>query len=532
MSVNGYTGTYDAAAHGATRHGHRRRRRRPAHRPQPRRQLHRRAPAARPTGPSTAAPTTPTRAATPPSSSTRPSRRSASTATPAPTTRRRTARPARRPASAAWICRRQLNLGASFTDVPGGTAHWTFAGGTNYTDESGTAAIVITKADAIVTRHRLHGHLRRGGARRDRHRHRRRRRRIWRRGLNLGASFTDVPGGTAHWTFAGGTNYTDQDGTAAIVINQGRRHRHRQRLHRHLRRGGPRRHRHRDRRRRRRPARRPQPRRQLHRRPGRHGPLDLHRRHQLHRPERRRRHRHQQGRRPRSWSTATPASTTRRRTAPPALRPASAASDLSGRPQPRRQLHRRPRRHGPLDLHRRHQLHRPERHAAIVINQAAATVLVNGYTGIYDAAAHGATGTATGVGGVDLRRPASTSAPASPTSPAAPPTGPSRRHQLHRPERHRDDRDHGCGPCGHGHRGQPRLRRHRTRHRSRSATTASSGDVFTVVLWHRRRSRRSTSARRSQSPSPASPSPGPAARQLHRSTPLQAQRPTSSERGR
>ena len=39
---------------------------------------------------------------------------------------------------------------------------------------------------------------------------------------------------------------------------------------------------------------------------------------------------------------------------------------------------------------------------AIVINQTAATVTVNGYTGTYDAAAHGATGTATGIGGVNL----------------------------------------------------------------------------------------------------------------------------------
>ena len=46
---------------------------------------------------------------------------------------------------------RGLDLGASFTNVPGGTANWTFTGGTNYNDQSGTAAIVINKADAIVT---------------------------------------------------------------------------------------------------------------------------------------------------------------------------------------------------------------------------------------------------------------------------------------------------------------------------------------------------------------------------------------------
>ncbi len=51
-----------------------------------------------------------------------------------------------------------LNLGASFTNVPGGTANWTFTGGTNYNDQTGTVAIVINKADATVTRHRLHRH--------------------------------------------------------------------------------------------------------------------------------------------------------------------------------------------------------------------------------------------------------------------------------------------------------------------------------------------------------------------------------------
>src|SRR5690606_35324916 len=44
-----------------------------------------------------------------------------------------------------------LDLGASFTNVPGGTASWTFTGGTNYEDESGTAAIMINKANALVS---------------------------------------------------------------------------------------------------------------------------------------------------------------------------------------------------------------------------------------------------------------------------------------------------------------------------------------------------------------------------------------------
>src|SRR5439155_22913628 len=44
-----------------------------------------------------------------------------------------------------------LNLGVTFMDVPGGTASWSFAGGTNYNNQSGTAAIVITKANATIT---------------------------------------------------------------------------------------------------------------------------------------------------------------------------------------------------------------------------------------------------------------------------------------------------------------------------------------------------------------------------------------------
>ena len=104
--------------------------------------------------------------------------------------------------------------------MPGGTATWTFAGGhATTTNQSGTAAVAITKADGDVT-YRLHrdydaaAHgvtgsatgVDAGGAARAR--------------LDLGASFTNVPGGTANWTFTGGTNYNDQSGTAAIVINK------------------------------------------------------------------------------------------------------------------------------------------------------------------------------------------------------------------------------------------------------------------------------------------------------------------------
>ena len=114
-----------------------------------------------------------------------------------------------------------LDLGASFTNVPGGTANWTFTDATgNYNNASGTAAIVITKADATVTRQRLHRRVRRGRARRDRAR-RRASAAAALSGLDLGASFTNVPGGTANWTFTDATgNYNNASGTAAIVITK------------------------------------------------------------------------------------------------------------------------------------------------------------------------------------------------------------------------------------------------------------------------------------------------------------------------
>ena len=47
-----------------------------------------------------------------------------------------------------------LNLGASFTNVPGGTAHWTFNAGSsngNYNEASGDVAITITQATPVIT---------------------------------------------------------------------------------------------------------------------------------------------------------------------------------------------------------------------------------------------------------------------------------------------------------------------------------------------------------------------------------------------
>ena len=191
-------------------------------------------------------------------------------------TARRTARPARRPASAAQRLS-GLDLGASFTNVPGGTATWTFTDATgNYNNASGTAAIVISKADATVTVNGYTGVY--DGRRTARPARRRASAASALSGLDLGASFTNVPGGTATWTFTDATgNYNDASGTAAIVISKA------------------------DatvtvtatpacmtRRRTARPARRPvsaardlsgsEPRRELHQRARRHGELDLHRR--------------------------------------------------------------------------------------------------------------------------------------------------------------------------------------------------------------------------------------------------------------
>ena len=110
-----------------------------------------------------------------------------------------------------------LSLGATFTNVPGGTANWAFAGGINYNDANGSAAVVISKANATVVVNGYTGvydGIARGatgsatgvgGV-------------DLSAGLNLGTTFTDVPGGTATWTFAGGTNYNDASGTAAVVI--------------------------------------------------------------------------------------------------------------------------------------------------------------------------------------------------------------------------------------------------------------------------------------------------------------------------
>jgi hypothetical protein len=112
-----------------------------------------------------------------------------------------------------------LHLGSSFTDVPGGTASWTFDGNTNYKSAIGNAAITITQAEATVSVLGYTGvydgnpHGATGTA-------------TGVKGeslsslLHLGSSFTDVPGGTASWTFDGNTNYKSANGSVAITLNQ------------------------------------------------------------------------------------------------------------------------------------------------------------------------------------------------------------------------------------------------------------------------------------------------------------------------
>ena len=99
-----------------------------------------------------------------------------------------------------------LHLGATFTNVPGGTANWTFDGNGNYNPTSGTVGIVITQGECDDQRHGLHRRLRRQRARRDGHCDGVKSEDLSSL-LHLGATFTNVPGGTANWTFDGNGNY-------------------------------------------------------------------------------------------------------------------------------------------------------------------------------------------------------------------------------------------------------------------------------------------------------------------------------------
>ena len=112
-----------------------------------------------------------------------------------------------------------LNLGGSFTDVTGGTAHWTFAGDTNYNAAAGDASIVLTQAQASITVNGYTGVY-------DGNAHGASGTVTGVKGedlsslLSLGATFTSVPGGTANWSFAGNTDYKPAFGSVSITINK------------------------------------------------------------------------------------------------------------------------------------------------------------------------------------------------------------------------------------------------------------------------------------------------------------------------
>src|SRR5207245_9969434 len=98
-----------------------------------------------------------------------------------------------------------LHLGASFTDVPGGSAHWTFAGNTNYKSASGDATITITQADATITVNGFSGVYDGNAHGATRSEERRVGEELSSR-LHLGASINDGTGGTADWKLDGNTN--------------------------------------------------------------------------------------------------------------------------------------------------------------------------------------------------------------------------------------------------------------------------------------------------------------------------------------
>ena len=112
-----------------------------------------------------------------------------------------------------------LNLGSTFTNVPGGTVSWDFRGGRNYHDQGGTATIVITTASPNCgvrgyvgqydgAPHGASGSCSGVGGPSD-----------VLGGLDLGATFTLVPGGTANWTFTDTTgNYNGTSGSVLIAI--------------------------------------------------------------------------------------------------------------------------------------------------------------------------------------------------------------------------------------------------------------------------------------------------------------------------
>jgi hypothetical protein len=108
-----------------------------------------------------------------------------------------------------------LDLGLAYTDVPGGMANWALTGNGNYHDAGSSVAVDITPAGATCAVAGWSGtydglaHGASGACYG-----------VWGDeldGLDLGDAFTNVPGGTAHWTLANG-NYSPEAGNASIAI--------------------------------------------------------------------------------------------------------------------------------------------------------------------------------------------------------------------------------------------------------------------------------------------------------------------------
>jgi hypothetical protein len=113
-----------------------------------------------------------------------------------------------------------LSLGATFTNAPGGTANWTFAGGANYHNASGSVAITINKANAtvVVTPYNVEY---------DGLPHSATVASITGVAGETGATVGTVALNTTHtavgtyadsWSFTGGTNYHNTSGTLTDVI--------------------------------------------------------------------------------------------------------------------------------------------------------------------------------------------------------------------------------------------------------------------------------------------------------------------------
>jgi hypothetical protein len=180
-----------------------------------------------------------------------------------------------------------LHLGATFTDAPGGTAHWTFDGNGNYNSANGTAAVTINKAPITVALDKMTQSytgvalkpsatttpaglkidwtgapqidagsyqvtaaindtnysgsasgtfiidkaaatidVKGYNGTYDRTPHGASGTATGMKGedlsalLHFGATFTDAPGGTAEWTFDGNANYLSSKGPATITINK------------------------------------------------------------------------------------------------------------------------------------------------------------------------------------------------------------------------------------------------------------------------------------------------------------------------